>query len=103
MFEQFTHAVQCVGQLEWVTEVKHRVGVCVCFYMKCVILKALSIMERSDLCECMLILKSVCEYFWRWVNDRVPYINFYMCSELESENQNRKKLEPNDFHRDATI
>lgn len=33
LFEQFTHAVQCVGQLERVTEVKHRVGVCVCFYM----------------------------------------------------------------------
>lgn len=29
-FEQFTHTVQCVGQLERVTEVKHCVGVCVC-------------------------------------------------------------------------
>lgn len=97
MFEQFTHTVQCVEQLERVTEVKHHVGVCVCFYMKCVILKVLSIMETSDLCECMLILKGVCEYFWRWVNDRVSHASFFMCSELENENRNQKKTGTKSF------
>lgn len=29
LFEQFTHTVQCVRQLERVTEVKHCVGACV--------------------------------------------------------------------------
>lgn len=79
LFEQFTHTVQCVGQLERVAEVKHCVGVCVfvcVFHMKCVILKVLSTMERSDLCACMLILKGACEYFWRWVNDLVPRTRF---------------------------
>lgn len=80
LFEQFTHTVQCVRHLERVTEVKH----CVCvFYMKCIILKVLSMTGRSDLCECMLILKGACEYFWRWLNDRVPRMSFCM---FRSEN-----------------
>lgn len=78
MLEQFTHTVSvCWATIERVAEVKHCVGVsvCVCVCMKCVILKVLSMTERADLCECMLILKGVCEYFWRWVNDYVLRIS----------------------------
>lgn len=56
------------------------------FYMKCVILKVLSIMERSDLC--VLILKGACEYFWRWVNDHVPRTSFCVIDYNIYANQN---------------
>lgn len=46
-------------------------------------------MERSDLCECMLILKGTCEYFWRRVNDRAPRASFCACSEVETENHGK--------------